>query len=126
LGALPRRVRAIGLVLRLLHMDNDNVDWWEPGNNTQDEVDALRRFRARFLDVAIAIEFDIRMMLASYFVADDSKIKLFGDAYEGRGTLGPWFKGSRRFLRRRAKISLLTPAFILRPRRSKWSTGQIS
>jgi hypothetical protein len=76
-------------------MDNDDV---EEGNSTQDEVDALRRFRAGFLDVAIAIEFDIRVMLASYFVADDSKMKLFLDVYEGRGTLGPMVQRFKKVL----------------------------
>ena len=61
-----------------------------------EEIYALRMVRAGFLDVAIEIEADLRVMLIDYFLTEARKVGLFWDFYESKGTLAPSSTGSRR------------------------------
>jgi hypothetical protein len=54
-----------------------------------EEIYAMRMVRAGFLDVAIEIEADLRVMLVNYFLTESHKVELFWDCYESKGTLGP-------------------------------------
>jgi len=67
-------------------METDPADF-RP--DPMEEIYALRMVRAGFLDVAIEIEADLRLMLIDYFLTEARKVDLFWDFYESRGTLGP-------------------------------------
>ncbi len=67
-------------------METDPADF-RP--DPMEEIYAMRMVRAGFLDVAIEIEADLRLMLIDYFLTEPRKVDLFWDFYESRGTLGP-------------------------------------
>jgi hypothetical protein len=67
-------------------METDPADF-RP--DPMEEMHAMRTVRAGFLDVAIEIEADLRLMLIGYFITESRKVDLFWDFYESRGTLGP-------------------------------------
>jgi hypothetical protein len=62
------------------------------------EMDAMRRLRAGFLDVAIEIEDDLKVMLMDYFLTEPRKIDLFWNLYEHKATLGSVVKRFKKVL----------------------------